>query len=103
MPVVSVLDGHSHALAFLGGALGVPQLPLGVDHFGQSGARGDLYRHYGIDADAIARAAHSFLPGPRNWVSIRIPRSTRAPKEEPSMDIVSAPRRAARCRPHRPP
>jgi pyruvate dehydrogenase E1 component len=61
VPVVSVLDGHSHALAFLGGALGVPQLPLGVDHFGQSGARGDLYRHYGIDADAIARAAHSLL------------------------------------------
>jgi pyruvate dehydrogenase E1 component len=61
VPVVSVLDGHSHALAFLGGALGVPQLPLGVDHFGQSGARGDLYRHYGVDAAAIARAAHTLL------------------------------------------
>jgi pyruvate dehydrogenase E1 component len=61
VPVVSVLDGHSHALAFLGSALGVPQLPLGVDDFGQSGARGDLYRHYGVDADAIARAAHSLL------------------------------------------
>ena len=61
VPVVSVLDGHSHALAFLGGALGVPQLPLGVDHFGQSGSRGDLYRHYGVDAAAIARAAHGLL------------------------------------------
>ena len=61
VPVVSVLDGHSHALAFLGSALGVPQLPLGVDDFGQSGSRGDLYRHYGVDADAIARAAHSLL------------------------------------------
>jgi len=61
VPVVSVLDGHSHALAFLGGALGVPQQPLGVDHFGQSGARGDLYRHYRIDAAAIARAAHGLL------------------------------------------
>ena len=61
VPVVSVLDGHSHALAFLGGALGVPQLPLGVDHFGQSGSRGDLYRHYGVDAAAIARAAHTLL------------------------------------------
>ncbi len=65
VPVVSVLDGHSHALAFIGGALGVPQLALGVDHFGQSGARGDLYRHYGIDAAAIAQAAHTFLPGAR--------------------------------------
>ena len=57
VPVVSVLDGHSHALAFIGAALGVPQQALGVDDFGQSGARADLYRHYGIDAAAIARAA----------------------------------------------
>ena len=34
-----------------------PRLALGVDDFGQSGARADLYRHYGIDAAAIARAA----------------------------------------------
>jgi pyruvate dehydrogenase E1 component len=61
VPVVSVLDGHSHALAFLGGALGVPQIPLGVDHFGQSGSRGDLYRHYGVDAAAIALAANRLL------------------------------------------
>src|SRR5262249_56444265 len=30
VPVVSVLDGHSHALAFIGAALGVPQQALGV-------------------------------------------------------------------------
>jgi pyruvate dehydrogenase E1 component len=63
VPVVSVLDGHSHALAFLGGALGVPQQALGVDDFGQSGARADLYRHYGIDAGAIASAARTLLGG----------------------------------------
>jgi pyruvate dehydrogenase E1 component len=61
VPIVSVLDGHSHALAFLGGALGVPQIALGVESFGQSGTRGDLYRHYGIDAAAIARAARTLL------------------------------------------
>ncbi|MGH7347712.1 MAG: transketolase-like TK C-terminal-containing protein, partial [Candidatus Rokuibacteriota bacterium] len=61
VPVVSVLDGHSHALAFIGAALGVPQQALGVDDFGQSGSRADLYRHYGIDAAAIARAAHVLL------------------------------------------
>ena len=61
VPVVSVLDGHSHALAFVGSALGVPQIPLGVDHFGQSGARRDLYRHYEIDAAAIARSAQCLL------------------------------------------
>jgi pyruvate dehydrogenase E1 component len=61
VPVVSVLDGHSHALAWLGVALGVPQVALGVDGFGQSGARDDLYRHYGIDAGAIAEAARLTL------------------------------------------
>jgi pyruvate dehydrogenase E1 component len=61
VPIVSVLDGHSHALAFLGGALGVPQVALGVDDFGQSGTRRDLYRHYGIDAAAIVRAARLLL------------------------------------------
>jgi len=61
VPVVSVLDGHSHALAFLGGALGVPQLALGVDMFGQSRTRRDLYRHYGIDTEAIVGAAQTFL------------------------------------------
>ena len=61
VPIVSVLDGHSHGLAFLGAALGVPQIPLGVDDFGQSGTRVDLYRHYGIDALAIAAAARVAL------------------------------------------
>ncbi len=61
VPVVSVLDGHSHGLSFLGSTLGVPQLALGVDHFGQSGSRRDLYAHYGIDALAIARAALTLL------------------------------------------
>ncbi|HYE90618.1 MAG TPA: transketolase C-terminal domain-containing protein, partial [Terriglobales bacterium] len=61
VPIVSVLDGHSHTLGFLGGALGVTQLALGVDDFGQSGTRGALYRHYGIDADAIAAAARTLV------------------------------------------
>jgi pyruvate dehydrogenase E1 component len=64
VPIVSVVDGHSHALAFLGGALGVPQLALGVDDFGQSGTLPDLYRHYGIDADAIVAAAGILLGRP---------------------------------------
>jgi pyruvate dehydrogenase E1 component len=61
VPVVSVLDGHSHGLAFIGAGLGVPQIPLGVDDFGQSGSRGDLYRYYGIDSAAIVRAARTLL------------------------------------------
>ncbi len=61
VPVVSVLDGHSHALSFIGSALGVTQIPLGVDDFGQSGTREDLYHHYAIDRAAIERAATLLL------------------------------------------
>lgn len=56
-PIVTVLDGASHALSFLGGAFGQPVVPLGVDVFGQSGARADLYRYAGIDADHIVNGA----------------------------------------------
>lgn len=56
-PIVTVQDGASHSLAFLGSAWGVPVVPLGVDEFGQSGTRADLYRQTGIDADEIVNAA----------------------------------------------
>jgi pyruvate dehydrogenase E1 component len=56
-PMVTVLDGASHALAFLGGAFGAPVVPLGVDAFGQSGTIPDLYAHAGVGADAIVDAA----------------------------------------------
>jgi pyruvate dehydrogenase E1 component len=56
-PIVSVLDGASHTLAFLGTAYGAPQVSLGVDDFGQSGTRADLYQEYSIDPDSIVNAA----------------------------------------------
>jgi pyruvate dehydrogenase E1 component len=56
-PIVTVLDGASHALAFLGAVFGQPTVPLGMDRFGQSGARADLYSYAGIDAGHIVNAA----------------------------------------------
>ena len=56
-PIVTVQDGASHSMAFLGSVWGVPVVPLGVDEFGQSGSRADLYRATGIDADQIFNAA----------------------------------------------
>jgi pyruvate dehydrogenase E1 component len=56
-PLVTVLDGASHALAFLGSVFGQPTVPLGMDRFGQSGGRGDLYAYAGIDAGHIVNAA----------------------------------------------
>ena len=56
-PIVTVHDAASHALAFLGGAFGAPVVALGVDQFGQSGTRDELYAFAGIDADSIVGAA----------------------------------------------
>jgi pyruvate dehydrogenase E1 component len=57
LPVVTVIDGASHALSFLGSALGSRCVPLGVDRFGQAGSQPALYRAYDLSADAIATAA----------------------------------------------
>jgi pyruvate dehydrogenase E1 component len=64
-PIVTVLDGASHSLAFLGSAFGVPVVPLGVDAMGQSGTMPDLYREYGIDAEHIVNGALMALEFPR--------------------------------------
>jgi pyruvate dehydrogenase E1 component len=61
--IVSVLDGHPATLAWLGAVHGHRVRPLGVEHFGQTGAIEDLYRHYGIDAHAIIAAAETIAPG----------------------------------------
>ncbi len=55
-PIITVQDGASHALSFLGGIYGVPVISLGVDEFGQSGLRSDLYHATGIDVDDIVGA-----------------------------------------------
>ena len=56
-PMVTVLDGHPHTLAFLATVNRVPSVPLGVTGFGQSGTIEDVYRYHGIDTDSIVRAA----------------------------------------------
>jgi pyruvate dehydrogenase E1 component len=61
--IVSVLDGHPATLAWLGAVNGHRVRPLGVEHFGQTGSLPDLYRHYGIDANAIVAAAQAIAPG----------------------------------------
>jgi pyruvate dehydrogenase E1 component len=61
--IVTVIDGHPAALGWLGGVCGHKVEALGVEHFGQTGNIGDLYRHYGIDANAIIDAAESLTAG----------------------------------------
>lgn len=56
-PMLTVLDGHPHTLAFLPAINGVPGTQLGVSRFGQVGSLEDVYRYHGIDADSIVGAA----------------------------------------------
>ncbi|MEW6471243.1 MAG: pyruvate dehydrogenase [Actinomycetota bacterium] len=60
-PIVTVLDGHPHTLAFLGGIAGRPTTGLGVSDFGRSGDVPDLYRHFGIDPSTIVGAAWDLI------------------------------------------
>jgi len=61
--LVSVLDGHPAAHAWLGAVRGQRVVPLGVDRFGQAGDIPDLYREYRLDMEAILDAcAEALLP-----------------------------------------
>lgn len=61
--IVTVLDGHPATLGWLGAVAGHRTRPLGVEHFGQTGSLQDLYKHHGIDANAIVAAAAAIAPG----------------------------------------
>ncbi|MFC4063359.1 transketolase-like TK C-terminal-containing protein [Actinoplanes subglobosus] len=56
-PLVTVLDGHPHTLAFLGAVRGDRIRCLGVTEFGQSSSLADAYRLHGIDTASIVDAA----------------------------------------------
>ncbi|MEA2859031.1 MAG: pyruvate dehydrogenase component [Methylobacteriaceae bacterium] len=61
--LVTVIDGHPATLAWLGSVYGHRTRSLGVEHFGQTGMVADLYRHFGIDAQSIAKAVQAISPG----------------------------------------
>jgi pyruvate dehydrogenase E1 component len=60
-PIVTVHDAASHALAWLGSVFGQRTLPVGVDHFGQSGAIVDLYDAFDLLPTQITNAALTAL------------------------------------------
>ncbi len=61
--IVTVIDGHPASLGWLGSVGGHRVRALGVDQFGQTGSLADLYRHYGIDTQAIVAAVQSLTRG----------------------------------------
>lgn len=63
--LITVIDGHPATLGWLGAVQGHRTMPLGVEHFGQTGTIADLHRHFMIDADAIVDAAAELTGGRR--------------------------------------
>jgi pyruvate dehydrogenase E1 component len=61
--LVTVLDGHPATLGWLGAVAGHRVRALGVEQFGQTGSIADLYRHYGIDTNAIIVASQAVAEG----------------------------------------
>lgn len=61
--IVTVIDGHPASLGWLGAVGGHRVRALGVDQFGQTGSLAELYRHYGIDSQAIITAAQALTQG----------------------------------------
>jgi pyruvate dehydrogenase E1 component len=67
---ITVHDAHPAALSWLGSIHGHRTIPLGVEHFGQTGTIDELYQYFGISTQSIIDAAKSF---PKNR-PIRHPR-----------------------------
>jgi pyruvate dehydrogenase E1 component len=61
--IITVIDGHPATLGWLGAVNGHRTVPLGVEHFGQTGTIADLYSHHGIGTEAIVAAADGLAPG----------------------------------------
>lgn len=61
--IVTVIDGHPATLGWLGAVSGHQTVPLGVEHFGQTGSIAELYRHFGIDAASIIQAVDGLTAG----------------------------------------
>jgi pyruvate dehydrogenase E1 component len=60
-PIVTVHDASSHAMAWLGSAMGVPCVPVGVDSFGQTGRVHELYELHDLAPGHIVNAALAAL------------------------------------------
>ncbi len=60
-PLVTVLDGHPHTLAFLAGVRGDRTRNLGVTEFGQASSVSEAYEIHGIDTASIASHALDLL------------------------------------------
>lgn len=61
--LVTVIDGHPATLGWLGSVAGHRTIAHGVEHFGQTGTIGDLYRHFRIDRHALTDSIDRMTTG----------------------------------------
>ena len=61
--ILTAIDGHPATLAWLGAVGGHRTVSHGVEHFGQTGTIGDLYRHFGLDRAALAQSVLALTAG----------------------------------------
>ena len=60
-----ITDGHPHNLAFLGTALDVRSVSLGVEGFGESGTVEQLHRKHNLHPDSVVNAAIALVDRPK--------------------------------------
>jgi len=56
-PMLTLMDGHPHTLAFLSDVCVSESVHLGVSRFGQSGDLASVYEYHQIDAESVVRAS----------------------------------------------
>lgn len=61
--LITVLDGHPATLSWLGSVAGHKTISHGVEHFGQTGTIGDLYRHFRIDRVSLVGSISALTAG----------------------------------------
>lgn len=66
LPALIVADGHPHGLAFLGTALNVRSISLGVSGFGESGMVDDLHRKHHLDPESLVNAGIALVDRDRD-------------------------------------
>lgn len=64
LPALILADGHPHNLAFLGTALNVRSISIGVSGFGESGTVDDLYRRHSLDPGSMVNAGIALVDRP---------------------------------------
>ena len=61
--MVTAIDGHPATLSWLGAVAGHRTIAHGVEHFGQTGTIGDLYRHFRIDRRSLVQSISALTAG----------------------------------------